>query len=139
MDATDAFIFSDAFTEAARPRRKRAKATAPAASERAVQMAIIARLHVHGVFTCHIPNAGKRGKVTGARLKQEGMRPGFPDLYCAANGRHVLLEVKAASGRLSPNQIECHADLRRRGVCVAVVYSQDEAVEACVAAGVIKA
>jgi len=133
--------FADSFDYGGQVRPPRAPRKPPGkvASERAVQMAIIARLHVHGVFTCHIPNAGKRGAATGARLKQEGMRPGFPDLYCAANGRHVLLEVKAAGGRLSPNQVECHADLRRRGVCVAVVYSQDEAVEACVAAGVIKA
>ncbi len=132
--------FADEFMEAPRPVRARRKAVpGPQPSERAVQMAIIARLHTQGVFTCHIPNAGKRGAVTGARLKQEGMVAGFPDLYCANHGRHVLLEVKAATGRLSPNQVDCHAALRRRGVPVAVVYSQDEAVAACIEAGVIKA
>ena len=132
--------FADDFApEPSPPRQKRAKAApGPKASERQVQMAILDRLRTLGVFCAHIPNGGKRGEIAGARLKQEGMRAGMPDVYCAAHGRHVWLEVKAADGRPSRNQIECHADLRRRGVSVVVVYSQDEAVEACREAGVVK-
>ena len=134
-------IFSDSFDYGGQvrpPRQKRPKVSGPVASERATQIAIIARLHIHGVFCAHIPNAGKRGAATGARLKQEGMRPGFPDLFCAANARTALLEVKAENGRLSPAQIECHEDLRRRGIRVWVVYNQDDAVRACREAGVLR-
>jgi hypothetical protein len=101
-----------------------------AAPEAAIQRAIIDRLQWLGVLCVHIPNAGKRSVVAGRRLKAEGMRPGWPDLACYQHGKHALLEVKAPKGRLSPAQHACHAELGRHAFMVAVVTSQDEAVEA---------
>lgn len=98
--------------------------------EALIQRAIIDRLRLLGVLAVHIPNEGKRTAATGRRLKGEGMRPGFPDLVCYQHGRHALLEVKAPGGRLSPSQRETHGELARHAFTVAVVTSQDEAVEA---------
>lgn len=103
--------------------------------EAAIQRAIIDRLRWAGILAIHIPNEGKRTAITGRRLKGEGMRPGFPDLICYQHGHHALLEVKAPKGRTSDAQRECHAELGRHGFTVAVVTSQDEAVEALRARG----
>ncbi len=106
-----------------------------AAPEAAIQKAILDRLRWHGVFAAHVPNAGKRSAVTGRRMKAEGLRPGFPDIIAIKHERVAFLEVKAPKGRLSPAQVECHAELLRHGYSVAVVTSADAAVEALIAAG----
>jgi hypothetical protein len=114
------------------PNRPKAPRAAP---EAAIQRAIIDRLRWHGVLVMHVPNAGKRSAIAGRRLKGEGMRPGWPDLACYQHGRHALLEVKAPKGRVSEAQRECHGELLRHAFPVAVVTSQDEAVEVLRARG----
>ena len=100
-----------------------------AAPERAIQIAIKRRLALSGVICQHSPNAGKRSAITGARLKQEGMITGWPDLTVVGpGGRIAFFEVKAEKGRTSDAQEECLSMLRRMGHDVAVVRSQDEAV-----------
>jgi len=112
-----------------RPSKRRAR------PEAAIQRAIIDRLRWHGILCVHVANEGRRTTREGRRLKGEGMRPGFPDLACYQHGKHALLEVKAPNGRLSDNQRVTHAELGRHGFLVAVVTSQDEAVEALRASG----
>lgn len=54
-----------------------------------------------------IPNGGHRRKATAAKLKQEGVMPGVPDLLLAVakNGKHGLfIEMKSAKGRITANQ-----------------------------------
>lgn len=122
--------------ETALPRKRQRK---PAASESAIQQAIKQRLIFHGVVAVHVPNAGKRSFVAGAKLKREGMMTGFPDLLCIGDGgRIAFLEVKTATGRLSDAQRDCHDMLTRKGCNVAVVRSQDEAVEVCRAWGLLR-
>lgn len=107
-----------------------------AAPERAIQIAIRDRLRLRGVTAIAVPNAGKRTVVAGMLLKAEGMFPGFPDLIVLGNeGRVAFLEVKAAKGRLSDAQEDCHDMLKRRGHLVAVVRSQDEAEDVLRSAG----
>jgi hypothetical protein len=101
-----------------------------AAPEAQIQRAILQRLQWLGILCVHIPNAGKRSAIAGRRLKGDGMRPGWPDLACYQHGKHALLEVKAPKGRLSPAQVETHGELGRHAFTVAVVTSQDEAIEA---------
>lgn len=128
MSATAAMIAGE--EDAALFRKRRGN------PEAALQRSIIDRLRWLGVLCHHSPNEGKRAAVTGRRLKGEGMRPGWPDLACyGTGGEHALLEVKAPKGRLSPAQVECHATLRMHGAFVAVVTSQDEAVQALRDAG----
>lgn len=54
-----------------------------------------------------VPNGGRRDKVTGARLKAEGVRPGVSDLILLKQ-RHgygaLLIEMKTAKGVLSQLQ-----------------------------------
>jgi len=38
----------------------------------------------HRIF--HIPNGGARGAATAARLKNEGVTKGIPDLFCPSLG-----------------------------------------------------
>lgn len=54
-----------------------------------------------------VPNGGRRDKVTGARLKAEGVRPGVADLILLKQ-RHgygaLLIEMKTSKGVLSQIQ-----------------------------------
>ena len=106
--------------------------------EAQIQRAIIDRLRFLGVLAVHVANEGQRSAKAGKRLKGEGMRPGFPDLLCYQDGRHALLEVKRPKYRpssVSDNQHECHALLAEQGFAVAIVTSQDEAIDALRIAG----
>jgi hypothetical protein len=100
-----------------------------AAPERAIQIAIKRRLALSGVVCHHSPNAGKRSVITGARLKQEGMITGWPDLTVVGpGGRVAFLEVKSGKGHTTDAQDDCLGMLQRMGHDVGVVRSQDEAV-----------
>lgn len=100
-------------------------------TEAGIQIAIIDALRWRGIMAVHIANEGRRSVVAGRRLKQQGMRPGFPDLALyGPGGRHMLMEVKAPKGRVSEAQAECIAELQARGVHVAVVRSIDDALAA---------
>jgi hypothetical protein len=122
----------DSVLEASKPK----KARKPKASESAIQQAIKQRLIFHGIVAVHVPNAGRRSVISGFKLKQEGMMPGFPDLICLGDaGRIGFLEVKTDTGRLSEAQERCHDMLRRKGHLVAVVRSQDDAVAVLQGAG----
>jgi hypothetical protein len=50
------------------------------------------------------PNGGLRGKVTGANLKREGVRPGVSDLMFYYNGQLHCIEMKKPGGRVSKEQ-----------------------------------
>jgi hypothetical protein len=98
--------------------------------EAAVQIAIKNRLALYGCVCVSIPNEGKRSAIAGRAMKATGMMPGFPDLIVMQRpGRIAFLEVKAPKGRVSPAQERAHELLDRLGFHVAVVRSQDEAVE----------
>lgn len=65
-----------------------------------------------------IPNGGHRNKVTAARLRDEGVRPGVPDLCLpvACQGCHGLyIELKAAGGSLTQPQKVWLIALRSHG------------------------
>lgn len=78
-----------------------------------------------------IPNGGARDRITGAKLKAEGVRAGMPDLIFWRDGGRVLwVEVKnGASGRMSPEQKDLHASMKADGHIVVVVRSLAEAIE----------
>jgi hypothetical protein len=84
-----------------------------------------------------IPNGGARDKVTGARLKAEGVRAGVPDLILAwpsmvaADPWHGLfIELKTPTGRLSVAQAACLHDLTLAGYFAIVCRSAQEAIDA---------
>lgn len=64
-----------------------------------------------------IPNGGKRHIVTAMRLKDEGVKPGVPDvcLPVARGGYHGLfIEMKRTGGRVSPEQQKWLSALRKQ-------------------------
>lgn len=81
----------------------------------------------------HIPNEGKRSRITGARLKAEGLKTGVPDicLPIPRNGLHGLyIELKRERGsRVTPDQLKWIEELARQGYQAAVCLGADEAME----------
>ena len=77
----------------------------------------------------HIPNGGKRDKVTAARLKAQGVKAGVPDLFLpvARHGKHGLwIELKIYSGKPSLNQCTWIGDLREHGYDAFVCYGWED-------------
>ena len=78
------------------------------------------------------PNGGLRNKITAAKLKAEGVKPGVPDLFLAVpvgDCHGLFIEMKKRrGGRLEPEQAEMLAQLRQRGYACAVCRSWPEAV-----------
>lgn len=78
----------------------------------------------HFVYTHHSPNGasvsgGARGVLSGM-----GMRKGWPDLqHCLAGGRHFLVEMKAPSGTVSPEQKKIITRLNKTGTPAYVAWS----------------
>ena len=78
----------------------------------------------------HSPNGGKRDAVTGGQMKALGVKPGFPDLILpAGSGLHpgLVIEMKSAIGRTSPEQKEWLAHLERERWAVHIARSAEEA------------
>ena len=53
-----------------------------------------------GVFFFAVPNGGKRNVIEASHLKDQGVRPGVPDLILIHDGRTYGLELKADRGRV---------------------------------------
>lgn len=126
---------------------RRAKTVAPRASETAIQKALVElierTIHPNVVWT-HIPNGELRAKATAAKLKDMGVKSGWPDLIFirpddVSSGTSVLaLELKADRGRASDEQKAVHERLRSCGVEVAVCFGLDEAMAQLKAWGIIR-
>lgn len=87
--------------------------------------------HASALFA--VPNGGRRDRVSGAKLKAEGVLPGVSDLILlvARGGYHALLiEMKTAKGKQSPTQKEWARDMAARGYMYIVCHSFDEFREA---------
>jgi hypothetical protein len=86
-----------------------------------------------GDYLAAVPNAGKRSARAGARIKAEGLRPGFPDLVLTLPGRgyHALfIEMKrvgAPASDVRDNQREWLDRLNRNGYCARVARGFKEA------------
>jgi hypothetical protein len=101
-------------------------------NEDAVQQAVIAHFNARcrpGVVLYHIPNGGKRDRVTGSKLKLLGTLPGMPDLGIIIQSVTHYLELKTERGVLSDDQKQTIARLRDAGAPVAVAFGIDMAIE----------
>lgn len=79
-----------------------------------------------------IPNGGRRDVLTGVFMKKEGVRSGIPDLMLCVprNGKAgAFIEMKTATGKLSPEQRAIIPILRDLGYTVEVCRSTREAVD----------
>lgn len=78
----------------------------------------------------HVPNEGKRSKISGSRFKQMGLRSGVPDIILpVAHGGYIGLAIEMKYGRntLTDNQRKWLDMLKKAGHMTAVCYSFDEA------------
>jgi hypothetical protein len=57
-----------------------------------------------GALWSHLPFGENRSEITGARLKRMGTQKGWPDYLVIYDGKFVGLELKTATGRVSPEQ-----------------------------------
>lgn len=80
----------------------------------------------------HIPNGGRRDKVTAALLKAEGVKAGVPDLCLPVhrgNYHGLFIELKVGSNKPSALQEIWLKQLSQQGYCTAVCYGWHEAAE----------
>lgn len=95
--------------------------------EHELQEAQVRRLRGMGVLFAGDQNAAKRGPKAQALAKATGMAPGEPDLRIYLPGGFcAFIENKVGNGRLSPAQVQRHADLHRLGFTVEVVRAVSE-------------
>lgn len=81
----------------------------------------------------HVPNGGQRHVVVAAKLKEQGVKSGVPDLCLPVPrfGCHGLwIEMKTAGGRISPTQKDWMEYLQGAGYRVKVCRSFEEARDA---------
>jgi hypothetical protein len=81
----------------------------------------------------HIPNGGSRNAREAKNLKEQGVKPGVPDLFLpvARHGYHGLfIELKRRkNGKLSDEQEKMLGNLREQGYCAWVCKGADSAIE----------
>lgn len=80
----------------------------------------------------HIPNEGARSVVTGAHLKQQGMKKGVPDLFLpVAKGRYhgLFIEMKSKTGKPTADQKWWIDHLRLQGYCAVICYGCSQAID----------
>lgn len=85
-----------------------------------------------GLLLFAVPNGGRRDKVSGARLKDEGVVAGVADLILmvAKRGYHALLiEMKTAKGRQSPAQRYWQKLAEAQGYRYVVIRSIEEFIQ----------
>lgn len=78
----------------------------------------------------HIPNGGHRSKIAASRLKKEGVKAGVPDVFLPVSrgGFHGLyIEMKAAGGRPSTEQVRWLDDLASQGYMAVICYGYEAA------------
>jgi hypothetical protein len=116
--------------------------TRRAQPEQALQRAIRDWLAIRGFDSVHVPNGSKLAGTpqqrarAGARLKADGLRPGFPDLLVYGSGGRIgHIEVKAPGGYQQPTQRRCQEWLLSIGHRYAVCRSTEDADAALVSWG----
>lgn len=78
---------------------------------------------------------GGGGVIRGAHLKRSGAKKGSPDILIIHDGRALFIELKAAKGRVSDEQGECHQAIWSAGAVVVICRSVDDVRRALLAFG----
>lgn len=122
--------------------RTKAWAAKKEASEHKIQCALMDYLQIAGRKDLHwfaIPNGEKRHIAVASRLKAEGVRRGSPDLvFILPDGKTGFLEMKNASGSLSPDQKAFRDKAKELGHLWGMARSVDEALPILTEWGVLK-
>lgn len=80
----------------------------------------------------HVPNGGKRDRVTAARLKAEGVKAGVPDIVLPVpRGKYhgLWIELKTDGGKPSKDQRDWMDYLNSMGYCALLCYGWQTARE----------
>jgi len=78
----------------------------------------------------HVPNEGKRSKSAGARMRQEGLKAGVPDVCLPVpRGEYhgLYIEMKVGKNKPTDKQKEWLAGLKEQGYSTAVCYGWESA------------
>jgi ParB-like chromosome segregation protein Spo0J len=100
--------------------------------EAQIQRALVEHLRLRAkptVLWLHVPNGGRRDKITGMQLKRLGTLAGASDLLLWHQGNSFALELKAQGGRLSESQLEFLARFNDAGGDTAVAEGIARALE----------
>lgn len=98
--------------------------------EEDIQEAVVAWMDSKGIIFTHIPSGGKRSKGYAAKLKRQGLKPGWPDLMVMLDDGFGCLELKRPKkGRIEPEQQAFADECQRRGIKHAFAYGYSEAIE----------
>jgi hypothetical protein len=79
----------------------------------------------------HIPNEGKRTKLTGAKLKREGLKRGYPDMVldvarCGYYGLRIELK-RVKDYKISPEQKKWIIKLNEQGYAAVFCFGANHA------------
>lgn len=78
----------------------------------------------------HIPNGGKRDRIIAAKLKEEGVKSGVPDIELPVGREGYLglfIEMKVGKNKTTDNQEQWLKKLSEQGYKTAVCYGWEEA------------
>ena len=109
--------------------------------EAQIQRALVEHLRLRAkptVLWLHVPNGGRRDKITGMQLKRLGTLAGASDLLLWHQGNSFALELKAQGGRLSESQLEFLARFNDAGGHTAVAEGIDRALAVLEAWGILR-
>ena len=94
---------------------------------------------VRGLVWFAVPNGEARSKVTGARLKALGVRPGVADFAMTLpGGRSAYLELKSPTGRPSPEQRVFRSEVENAGALYAIARTPEQVQEILGAWGALR-
>ena len=121
------------FSQLAEHQRRHAPRKRPDDEEHRLQCACVnwfrLQYPTHASALFAVPNGGRRDRVSGAKLKAEGVLAGVSDLilllprdWCHG----LLIEMKTAKGKQSPAQRDWQHDMERRGYRYVICRSFDE-------------
>ena len=77
----------------------------------------------------HIPNEGRRSMRLGKIMRAMGLAAGAPDYVFIGAYKTIAIEVKAAKGRLSDNQLAMQEWFKQSHVNYFVAWSYDECIQ----------
>lgn len=105
--------------------------------QRAIVQHLILRAPANVIWYA-VPNGMPSSKRTGARFKSQGMRAGVPDLcFVLSDGHAAYMELKAPTGRLSPEQKAFREQCATMEVEYAVSADLDQCLSILTAWGVL--
>ena len=84
----------------------------------------------------HTPNGGSRHMHEAVKLKSMGVKPGIPDIFIYWKTQLYAIELKAAKGRVSPEQTDMLDKLWSQGCEFKVCRSKDDVRDACTLWGI---